>query len=98
MTDLGALTADDFTPLVGEGFLIAPDAASSFGVTLADVSVNGQAGGARTQFSLLFRGGPTPPLAQRIYRLEHSALGAIDIFLVPLGPDAEGQRYEAVFT
>jgi hypothetical protein len=53
--------------------------------------------GSRTQFSLVFRGGPDPPLQQRIYCLEHEQLGALDLFLVPLGPDAAGQRYEAVF-
>jgi hypothetical protein len=46
----------------------------------------------------VFRGGPSPPLPQRIYRVEHEALGALDILLVPLGPDELGQRYEAIFT
>jgi hypothetical protein len=37
---------------------------------------------------------PDPPLPQRIYRVEHAELGAIEIFLVPIAAD----RYEAVFT
>ncbi|MFN7117495.1 MAG: DUF6916 family protein [Saprospiraceae bacterium] len=28
----------------------------------------------------------------------HPNIGELYIFLVPLGPDAEGMRYEAVFT
>ena len=46
----------------------------------------------------MFRGGPTPPVPQRIYGVEHARIGRLDLFLVPLGPDDAGQRYEAVFT
>ena len=34
---------------------------------------------------------------QRIYRLRHDRLGAFEVFLVPIGPDAVGMRFEAVF-
>ena len=30
--------------------------------------------------------------------LGHAELGSLGIFLVPVGPDAEGMRYEAIFT
>ena len=39
-----------------------------------------------------------PALPQRIYRLEHAELGGLDLFLVPIGRDASGITYEAVFT
>jgi hypothetical protein len=29
--------------------------------------------------------------------MEHEEIGALDIFLVPIGPDEEGPRYEAIF-
>jgi hypothetical protein len=48
-------------------------------------------------FNLVFRGPLSPLLPQRTYRLANELLGELDLFLVPLGPDAEGQRYEAVF-
>jgi hypothetical protein len=48
-------------------------------------------------FSLQFRGPPTIVLNQQIHRLEHAALGLLDIFLVPIGQDAQGVYYEAVF-
>ncbi|MEM7221461.1 MAG: hypothetical protein AAF495_00690 [Pseudomonadota bacterium] len=51
----------------------------------------------RPPFALLFRGPKEPVLNQSIYPLENEAMGRLDIFLVPIGPDAEGQRYEAVF-
>ena len=50
------------------------------------------------QFSVMFRGGPANAhLSQAIYALEHAKLGRIELFLVPVGPDAKGMRYEAVF-
>jgi hypothetical protein len=42
----------------------------------------------------VFRGGPTPPLPQRIHALEHPRLGRLELFLVPIGPET----YQAVFT
>lgn len=52
----------------------------------------------RRPFSLTFRGPNDPVLSQRIYALENPALGTLDIFLVPIGPDKQGMQYEAVFT
>ena len=51
----------------------------------------------RAPFSLVFRGPGEPVLAQRIYALDNETLGRLEIFLVPIGPDHEGTRYEAVF-
>jgi hypothetical protein len=51
----------------------------------------------RAPFSLVFRGPAGAPRPQRIYALEHPSLGGLSIFLVPLGPDDQGQLYEAVF-
>jgi hypothetical protein len=53
--------------------------------------------GRREPFSLVFRGPRSPYARQGIYRLEHAGLGSLELFLVPLGPDAAGMRYEAVF-
>ncbi len=54
--------------------------------------------GNRQAFSLVFRGPASPVLLQRMYTLTHASLVVEGIFLVPLGPGAEGMRYEAVFT
>jgi hypothetical protein len=58
----------------------------------------GTPGARRAPFSVVFRGPPAPVLPQRIYRLEHGRIGAFELFLVPIGPDGSGMRYEAVFT
>ena len=49
------------------------------------------------QFSLLFQGPDNAPVAQGTYKLEHDKLGALDIFLVPVGKDAKGVEYQAIF-
>jgi hypothetical protein len=58
----------------------------------------GTAGDHRAPFSIVLRGPPAPVLPQRIYSLEHAGVGVFQLFLVPIGPDGGGMRYEAVFT
>jgi hypothetical protein len=48
-------------------------------------------------FSLVLRGPRTPVLPQAIYPLRHPRLGLIELFLVPVGQDAQATRYEALF-
>lgn len=52
----------------------------------------------REPFALIFRGPCEPVLVQRIYRIEGGSLEPLEIFIVPVGPDAEGMRYEAIFS
>lgn len=49
------------------------------------------------QFSILFCGLPEQPLGQGLYRLDHDRLGSFDLFIVPVGRDAQGYQYEAIF-
>jgi hypothetical protein len=55
------------------------------------------AGAGPDAFSLVFRGAPGFYVEQRVWRLEHDRLGTLELFLVPIRPDAEGSRFEAVF-
>lgn len=93
-------TLDRFASLLGETFEIS-DGTGSLEARLIEATdlreVQGQGRRSR-QFSLVWRGPPGARLDQRIYRVSHPALGQLEIFLVSLGPDAEGMRYEAVFT
>ena len=101
MTD--TLSISDFAPLVGAAFTIRfPD--GTLELTLGAVEPHGTRAprpdvpGLRTEpFSLVFLDPLSPVLPQRIWALEHSALGASEIFLVPLGPRDGRMRYEAVF-
>ena len=94
MPDLESLTVDDFAPLLHERFRVEPGEAPPFDLELVEVSEIEREPGGRAPFSVVFEGGPSPPLPQRIYRVEHEGLGILDIFLVPIAID----RYEAVFT
>jgi hypothetical protein len=94
MRSLETLSAADFAALRGDRFRIVPRDGSPFEAELVEVTELAREPGGRAPFSLVFEGGPNPPLPQRIYRLEHGQLGALEIFLVPIA----AHRYEAVFT
>lgn len=71
-------------------------------VELELVQVKGYAGHPDDQqgmerFSLFFTGPAQPLLPQSTYSVEHDAMGAFALFLVPIKPTGEGSRYEAVF-
>ena len=91
---LDKLTVDDFRPLQGQRFRISPDGAEPFEVELVEVTEIPREPGGRAPFSLVFQGGPNPPLEQRIYQMEHDKLGELDLFIVPIAVD----RYQAIFT
>jgi hypothetical protein len=91
---LDTLTVDDFRALQGDRFRIVPDGAPAFEVELVEVTEIPREPGGRAPFSLVFRGGPNPPLAQRIFRIEHDKLGELELFLVPVAVD----QYQAVFS
>ena len=97
---LEQLTLESFRPYLNQTFQIQVDSAPPLDLVLAECeTINTSAAGSdRTPFRILFIGSATPVLPQRIYRLVHEQMGAADIFIVPLGPDDRGMRYEAIFT
>ena len=99
------LTLDDFAGHLEEPFAI--DLGTDFPgleplvLTLIEaepIETSQDLGERRAPFSLVFRGPGEPELAQRIYPLDNETLGRLEIFLVPIGREDEGMRYEAVFT
>ncbi len=96
---LEKLTFRDFFERVGEQFRVAGSEApiALALVEATDLSRPNAPGPRRTPFSLIFRGPSSPVLPQRIWPLEHAVLGRLEIFLVPIGPDEKGMRYEAIF-
>jgi hypothetical protein len=103
VSDTAWFTYDDFADRVGEEFRVRLPDEQSLVLVLSDVTAAAQAGApgpdgtARQQFTLLFRGPLGTQLDQRIWELDHDQFGEVALFLVPLGPDAEGARYEAAF-
>lgn len=93
---LESLTQDSFTPRLQEVFTISlPGAALE--LVLTEVQPLGRSLN-RQAFSLTFTGPVRPILPQAIHRLENPNLGALELFLVPLGPKNGVCLYEAIFT
>ena len=94
------LTLATFTPLIGETFEIDAGGGTTVPLTLIEArptAAEGDTRRLREPFALLFRGPRAPVYAQQIIPLRNASLGAMELFLVPLQPDAEGSLYEAVF-
>jgi hypothetical protein len=89
----------EFASLLGQPFMLDAGLSEPLPARLVAAQALDMAPHAgRQPFSLLFAGPPRPQLPQRTYRLAHPKLPALDIFLVPVGADAEATRYQAVFT
>jgi hypothetical protein len=97
---LDRFTTEHFEPHCGTAFRIDFTDHAPVELVLAQVDAFGgpATSEGRQPFSLLFHGPLTPVLPQRIYPLQHAELGVLEIFIVPLGPDDVGMRYEAVFS
>jgi hypothetical protein len=86
---------ETFSGHLGDSFRVYLDDASPLDIELISATELGESSG--RPFSIVFRGPKDSPLPQRIYRMEHEEIGAFDLFVVPIGPDEEGLRYEAIF-
>ena len=92
-------TESGFQPCIN-GVFRAKAGATTLDLVLAEVhSLPRSPNAPRAEpFSLIFLGPPKPILRQATYTLTHETLGALDIFIVPVGPDPRGgMQYEAVF-
>jgi hypothetical protein len=97
MSDIATL--DAFTPHVGSAFDVLLAEGQRLPLTLgaADVIPTKNANVPRPPFSLIFRPPPGYAFSQGTYRLHHATLGELELFLVPVQPDEQGLRLEAVF-
>ena len=57
----------------------------------------GRSSDRQEQFALTFRGPHAPFLEQGTLGVTHPVMGRFDLFLVPVGREADGFLYEAVF-
>jgi hypothetical protein len=97
---LDSLRCADFELLVGESFAVRLAGAEPIGLTLASATEMGQPAGpaGRQPFALIFVGPQSPAyLRQGTYRLEHEKLPGLELFIVPVGPQAGRMQYEAIF-
>jgi hypothetical protein len=93
------LTRESFAPHVGSEFR-ARSGEREIVLRLREVKALPTATGEvreRQPFALYFLGPADVLVHQQTVPLEHESLGSLGIFLVPVGREADGFLYEAVF-
>jgi len=90
---ISAFTLAGFSAHLGSAFTL--NGSDGLALTLAE-SLPGQAPGA-SSFSLIFRGPAHALLEQATHTLAHPAMGLLSLFLVPVGREADGVHYQAIF-
>ena len=88
------LSLQHFTPHLHNRFKVAQSA--DYQLELAEIADSSNA--QLEQFSLVFIGAAFPWLPQGLYTLVDQQKREYELFLVPIGPDAAGMRYEAAFS
>lgn len=97
---LDSVTLTSFVDCLGTVFRLDAGEALSLELTLIEAEATRFSSQADSSpaFSLIFRGALQPILPQQIYKFEHDRLGTLEMFIVPIGPDNQGMRYQAIFT
>jgi hypothetical protein len=99
-SSLSYYTKGVFSAYLNSTFLVRAVALGTIEVTLTQVRDTSSGVASRTGeecFSLLFQSSNSWALRQGTYGIEHAAIGSFALFLVPGGPDANGnQSYLAV--
>lgn len=99
MTDLLTLTVEDFEPLLHQTLPIRFTPDVTLEAELIEVRrFNDRSDVPRQPFSFVLRTAQKNEYyPQATFLVVHPEKGELPVFLVPLGPDEHGMRYEAVF-
>jgi len=93
------LTRQHWMEVLDQPFQVLLEGMDMIPLKLVQISSLGNSGAMRGEaYSLEFLGPRLPILPQRIYGLRNENMGELEIFLVPIGANQEGVRYEAIFT
>jgi hypothetical protein len=97
---LATLTGEQLEPLVGQTFKVTLASGRTVDSTLRAVDVRAtMAGRARAPFSFTLRvPGARAEAQQGTIRIEHPAIGTLDVFAVPVGQDGDAFLWQAVFS
>jgi hypothetical protein len=94
-------TMETFLPRVGEVFHVVVNEQEELLMLLTEVAALADEGSSvrrRQPFALIFHAAPGSYVPQDTYRVENDAMEPFDCFIVPLGPDKAGARFEAIYT
>ena len=96
---LDQLSEQSFVPYLNQTFQLQIETSEVLDLELIEVSglACSDAEAKRKPFALILRGSKEQVLEQGTFRLQHAAMGGLDLFMVPIGPDDQGMRYEVVF-
>lgn len=99
MTDLATLTAADFEPWLHKSMAIRFTPEVTLDATLTEVKrLGGSTDAFPRPFSFILRTAQKNEYyPQATFLVVHPEKGELPVFLVPLGLDEHGMRYEAVF-
>jgi len=97
MLDLATVTCSQFAACLDQHFeIVFTD--GTLPVKLSEVrSLGSRPESVREPFSLEFVAERPLRLPQGVYKMRHSGLGEMDIFLVQVAADAKSSTFEAVF-
>jgi len=95
---LDSLTQERFVPFLNQRLRIGSGASEVEAELVEARKLGVHRPGRREPFALTFRGPLHVVLPQRIHPVQIDGLGTLHLFLVPIGPDEHGMRYEAIFT
>ena len=91
------LEAEDFERIIGQTIVLSIEELS-FEARVSQVDrLERHSEEGRAPFSVIFSTEQADAFPQSIYTLNNPDMGEQMIFLVPIGPDETGMRYEAVF-
>jgi hypothetical protein len=93
---LDTLTRADFDPHLNQSLPLNVGSLPTQ-ATLVEVRALQSPSPRAEPFALTFVLPPEVPVGQGTFCLTHPKLGAIELFMVPVGKDAKGNRYEAIF-
>ena len=91
-----SLSKEAFTENLNTKFRVPLESSEPVELELIEVDDSGSTP-RHEQFSVYFRGPLDRLLPQNTYHMEHPRMGAIALFIVPIGHGEAGFRYEAVF-
>lgn len=99
MQDLPILHISDFKPFLDQTFKVQFENDKILDAVLIDVTEHQPVKGIkRVPFTLIFRTNQKEAYyIQSTYILIHPDHGSIPIFLIPIGPDKDGMKYQAIF-
>ena len=97
MLQLDKVTCEQFAACLNQDFeIVFPDGTLVLKLSEAR-PLGSRPESIRQPFSLTFLGPANLRLPQGIYKMRNAQLGEMEIFLVPIGADANSSTFEAVF-